>query len=165
MLLALNCDLIGLGFNREVTMEIDRFPSEHKRIRSECTRKSYRGFLAHFGLFLSDNKLTIDAVHPADIRRFAAWVKGSFNPRTGTAGLSDAAVQSHLVAVSSYYKWRRCRNKILPHPVLNPHSPSVAFQPRIMSRDGRGVSYCGDPLARFNNSRYRRLSCVSTDSI
>jgi site-specific recombinase XerD len=98
-------------------MEIEQFLREYKRIRSECTRKSYRGFLAHFNLFLNDHDLTVDAVHPADIQRFAEWVKGRFNAKTGAAGLSDVAVQSHLAAVSSYYRWRRCRDMTLRNPV------------------------------------------------
>lgn len=98
-------------------MEIEQFLREYKPIRSERTRKSYRGFLAHFDEFLIDNKLTLEAVHPADIQRWAELVKGRFNPKTGTAGLSDVAVQSHLAAVSSYYQWLRCRNRKLRNPV------------------------------------------------
>jgi integrase/recombinase XerC len=74
-------------------------------------------FSGIFNLFLNDNNLTFDAVHPADIQRFAEWVKGHFNTKTGTTGLSDVAVQSHLAAVSSYYRWRSCRDKTLRNPV------------------------------------------------
>ena len=98
-------------------MEIEQFLREYKPIRSQCTRASYRGFLDHFEEFLTDNNLTVEAVHPDDIQRWAELVKGRFNPKTGTAGLSDVAVQSHLAAVSSYYQWLRCRNRKLRNPV------------------------------------------------
>jgi site-specific recombinase XerD len=98
-------------------MEIEQFLREYKRIGSECTRKSYRGHLTHFDLFLDERGLTSEAVHPVDIEAFAEWVKNRFNPRTDKPGLSDVAVQSHLAAVSSYYRWRRCRKKKLRNPV------------------------------------------------
>ena len=100
-------------------MEIEKFLREWKPIRSECTRKSYRGYLNHFVLFLDERDLTPEAVHPADIESFAEWVKHRFNPKTDRRGLSDVAVQSHLAAVSSYYKWRRCREKTLRNPVTS----------------------------------------------
>ena len=101
----------------ELAMDIEQFLREYRRINSERTRKSYRGFLAQLDLFLRDHNLTIDTVHPADIQQFAEWVKGRFNPKTGAAGLSDVAVQSHLAAVSSHYRWRRCRDTTLRNPV------------------------------------------------
>jgi len=98
-------------------MEIEKFLREYKPINSERTRMSYRGFLTHFDEFLDENGLTPEAVHPVDIEAFAKRVKARFNPKTNKRGLSDGAVQSHLAAVSSYYKWRRCREKRLRNPV------------------------------------------------
>ena len=98
-------------------MEIQRFLSEYKRINSECTRVAYRGYLTRYSLFLDERGLTPEAVHPVDIEAFAKSVKNGFNPKSGGYGLSDVAVQSHLAAVSSYYRWRRCRDKRLRNPV------------------------------------------------
>lgn len=98
-------------------MKTEKFLREYKPIKSERTRKSYRGFLNHFALHLHERDLTPERVHPADIKNFAEWVKNRFNPKTKRPGLSDAAVQSHLAAVSSYYRWARCRNPKLRNPV------------------------------------------------
>lgn len=98
-------------------MNIERFLREFKPIRSEYTRRSYRGFLRRFKTFLSEKHLTVETLHPSDIEAFAGWVKGRFNFKSGQPGMSDIAVQSHLAAVSSYYQWLQCRRPRLRNPV------------------------------------------------
>lgn len=151
-------------------MEIERFLSEYQPIRGECTRQSYRGFLAHFEEFLIDSNLTVEAVHPANIQRWAELVKGRFNPKTGTAGLSDAAVQSHLAAVSSYYQWLGCRNKKLRNPVAavkyhrqEPRKQSPLIDPGTATAMGeQSDSELGNLLGKlFRGSGLRLAELVS----
>lgn len=147
-------------------MEIEQFLREYKPIRSECTRKSYRGFLATFELFLNDNNLSADTVQAADIERFAGFVKGRYNSKTGTSGLSDVAVQSHLAAVSSYYQWRRCRNKKLHNPVAavtyrrhEPQSKKPLIDPDLVTAMGEQTeSELGNLVVKLLRGSGMRLS-------
>lgn len=58
-------------------MEIEHFLREYKGIRSPRTLSSYRGSLAHFDLFLAENSLAVEAVHPSDIRRLPVGSRGA----------------------------------------------------------------------------------------